>query len=293
MSLYNNIVSRTPLDKGWSGDKKYRVTADGGKYLLRISPIEKYEAKKDEYELTRLIDALGIPMCRPVEFGICEEGVYCLQSWIDGEDADAVIPQMSEREQYALGRQAGEILRKVHSLAAPQGLESWRLRFGGKAERELESYRACGLRFEGDGELAAYLKNNLALLDSRPQMMLHGDYGLSNLMCAGGRIYAIDFCPFYGDPWQDFEAIRWMVDGSRRFAVGTVDGYFDDVVPPQFWQLLKLYLCEGCFHNIVWSVNTRDKGQIGTTLRQIKEVQGWFDNMTKPVPTWYIGGKYE
>lgn len=44
MSVYQNIISKTSIDKGWSGDQKYcAVTADGVKYLLRISAIDRLE----------------------------------------------------------------------------------------------------------------------------------------------------------------------------------------------------------------------------------------------------------
>ena len=26
----------------------------------------------------------NVPMCLPIEFGICDEGVYSIQSWIEG-----------------------------------------------------------------------------------------------------------------------------------------------------------------------------------------------------------------
>ena len=39
MSIFDGIVFRTPVDKGWSGDRKYKaVTADGTAHVLRISP---------------------------------------------------------------------------------------------------------------------------------------------------------------------------------------------------------------------------------------------------------------
>lgn len=37
-------------------------------------------------------------MCRPVAFGTCDEGVYNLQTWIDGQDAEEVIPNASTEE---------------------------------------------------------------------------------------------------------------------------------------------------------------------------------------------------
>ena len=34
-------------------------------------------------------------MCQPIEFGTCEEGVYSIQSWIEGKDAEQIIPDCS------------------------------------------------------------------------------------------------------------------------------------------------------------------------------------------------------
>ena len=85
MCVYGKIVTRTPIDKGWSGDRKFcAITEDGQKYLLRISPMERLERKSREFENMKIVAALGIPMCQPVEFGSCEEGVYAIHSWIDG-----------------------------------------------------------------------------------------------------------------------------------------------------------------------------------------------------------------
>ena len=37
------FASKTLINKGWSGDKKYKVTtADGKTYLYRVSPAEQY-----------------------------------------------------------------------------------------------------------------------------------------------------------------------------------------------------------------------------------------------------------
>ena len=63
MSVYNTIVSRSSIDKGWSGDEKYcAVTADGQKYLLRISSVDRLERKCREYEKMCEVVQLGIPM---------------------------------------------------------------------------------------------------------------------------------------------------------------------------------------------------------------------------------------
>ncbi len=46
-------------------------------------------------------------MCQPIEFGTCEDGVYSIQSWIDGEDAEQVMSGYSDTEQYVYGLEAG------------------------------------------------------------------------------------------------------------------------------------------------------------------------------------------
>ena len=95
MGVYQRIISRISIDKGWSGERKYcATTEEGQKYLLRISAIDRLERKHREYEKMSEVAQLGIPMCLPMEFGICEEGAYSIQSWIDGEDAEEKIMAM-------------------------------------------------------------------------------------------------------------------------------------------------------------------------------------------------------
>ena len=89
----------TKIEKGWSHEQKYKVTAEDGKdYLLRITPIERYEQKKAEFENMQRVSAMGVPMCQPIEFGTCDEGVYSLQSWIEGKDAEEMIPSLSKKK---------------------------------------------------------------------------------------------------------------------------------------------------------------------------------------------------
>jgi len=85
------------------------------------------------------VAALSIPMCKPVEFGTCPNGVYSLQSWIDGEDLETILPLLPETEQYVLGLKSGEIIRKMHSIPAPDTQEEWAARFNRKTEDEFFS----------------------------------------------------------------------------------------------------------------------------------------------------------
>ena len=65
------------------------------------------------------VSQLDVPMCLPVEFGICDEGVYSIQSWIDGVDAEDAMMAMRSEQQYSYGLDAGRILALIHTIPAP------------------------------------------------------------------------------------------------------------------------------------------------------------------------------
>lgn len=82
-----SFIEKKPIQKGWSCDSKYCVTAaDGTKYLMRITPHEKSASRENMFRMQQKVAELGVPMCRPVAFGTCDEGVYNLQTWIDGQE---------------------------------------------------------------------------------------------------------------------------------------------------------------------------------------------------------------
>lgn len=77
------LISKEPINKGWSCDKKYCVTADDGvKYLLRMTPEEKSENRVEMFRMMQQLAALDVSMCKPVEFGKCNQGVYIIESWV-------------------------------------------------------------------------------------------------------------------------------------------------------------------------------------------------------------------
>jgi serine/threonine-protein kinase len=282
-----------PISKGWSEDKKYCVTtADGTKLLLRITPISRYETRKALFEMLQQVAATGIPMCQPVEFGTCSDGVYALHSWIDGEDLEEALPLFSETEQYVLGLQSGEILRKIHTIPAPAEQEVWAVRFNRKTDNKIQKYRECGLRFEGDDKVIDYIEANRHLLESRPQCFQHGDYHVGNMMLENGGLKIIDFDRYdFGDPWEEFNRIVWSASASPYFATGQLRGYFGGEPPMEFFRLLAFYISSNTLSSIYWAIPF-GQGEIDTMMKQSQDVQKWYDNMRNHVPTWYLKDFY-
>ena len=290
---FDKYIKIEPITKGWSEDKKYCVTKENGtKYLLRVTPISRYETRKSLYEMLKQVVALDIPMCVPVEFGTCSGGVYSLQSWINGEDLETVLPKLSETQAYALGLKAGEILRKIHSIPAPETQEDWEVRFNRKTDTKIEMYKNCGLRLDGDEHILKYIKKNRHLLKNRPQCFQHDDYHVGNMMVENGELVIIDFdrCDF-GDPWEEFNRIVFSATASPHFATGQVRGYFGGEPPREFFELLTFYFCVNMLASLPWAIPF-GQADIDNMMKLSQDVLAWHDNMSNPVPTWYLKDFY-
>ncbi len=284
-----NFATKEPINKGWSKDKKYCVTDENGtRYLLRVSDIAQLDAKRSEFDMMKQVAALGVPMCLPIEFGVCEDGVYSIQSWIDGEDAEEVIDGYSDTRQYAYGLEAGRILRKIHSIPAPPTVEDWERRFNRKMDNKIKKYTECPLKYDNGQAFIDFIGENRNLLKNRPQTYQHGDYHIGNMMTGNdGKLYIIDFNRNdFGDPWEEFNRIVWCAGKSPLFASGMVNGYFENAVPLAFWKLLALYIASNTLSSLYWAIPFGE-GEIATMRNQAKEVLTWYEGMKNPIPTWY------
>ena len=293
---YSTFKEIEPVNKGWSEDKKYYIeTAAGGKLLLRVADISQYERKKTEFEMMKQVAALGVPMSQPLDFGICDNGksVYSLLTWCDGEDVEIDLPRLTETEQYVLGIKSGEILKKIHSIPAPKELEEWSTHFNRKTNYRLERYKACSIKFDGDNKIIDYIENNRYLLSGRPQCFHHGDYHVGNMIISpDNELSIIDFNRWdFGDPWEEFNRIVWSAAVSPHFATGQIRGYFGGEPPIEFFKLLAFYISSNTISSIYWAIPFGDE-EIATMKNQAKDVLSWFDNMSNPVPTWYLKDFY-
>lgn len=288
--ILESIVNKSPIVKGWSGDQKYcAVTADGTKYLLRVSSIDRLERKRREYEKMSEVSQLDIPMCLPVEFGICDEGAYSIQSWIDGVDAEDAMMAMCPEQQYSYGLDAGRILASIHTIPAPANAPDWEIRFNAKIDRRIAMYENCELKYDSGGDLfLAYLTRNRHLLKDRPQSYQHGDYHIGNMMIdSHGVLTIIDFDrDDFGDPWEEFNRVVWCAQTAPAFAAGMVDAYFGGNIPMEFWKLLAFYICSNTLGALPWAIPFGE-GQIQVMRKQAAQVLEWYDGMKNVVPTWY------
>ncbi len=282
------IFEITPVLAGWSADEKYRVVTKDGVFLLRLSPEDQYERKLIEFQAMQKMAGLGVPMSRAIDMGRYEHGVYSLQEWIEGEDAEALIPTLPTNEQARLGKMAGGILKTIHSIPRSGEFEDWDTLFNRKIDKRIQTYLACPLKYEGDAFFFRAIERYRGLLKNRPQSCHHGDYHVGNMMIdRDGQLVLIDFDRLdFGDPWEEFNRLFWSVKASAIFAKALVDAYFDSLIPSCFWELFQLYISVNALSSLPWAIPFGDKD-----VSNMREMAGilldWYPKEDECIPTLY------
>lgn len=284
-----SIISK--IEKGWSKDMKYYIrNKDGQEFLLRVSEISELEKKSREYENLSKISGLNINMSMPLNFGVCSNNtkVFSLLSWVHGDDAEKVLPNLTKEEQYGLGVESGEILAKIHSLPIPEGLPNWSETFNKKIDRNINNYNNCNIKIPNGEKIIKYILDNRYLLNSRKQSIQHGDYHVGNLLVTkNNKIGVIDFNRYgFGDPWEEFNRISFSHSVSIPFTIGQIEGYFDRNVPNEFFKLLALYMGSNALASIPWSIPFGEK-EINVMLNNTNNMMEYFKDFNTVIPTWF------
>ena len=161
-----------------SGDRKYYIeTIEGKRLLLRIAEAANYETKKKDYDFLCRMNEAGLPVPKALEFGMCEAGnsVYMLLEWMEGEEAEKVVPNMAEEKQYGIGVNSGLILRKIHDNSIITGVkQDWYDRYFEVINPRIEAYKREGIPFDGAEEILSFIEENKYLLHGRKQCKQRG-----------------------------------------------------------------------------------------------------------------------
>jgi len=285
------------IEKGMSGDRKYYIETNAGKkLLLRITEVSGRETKKKDYDFLLSLNKAGLPVPKAIDFGVCEDGtsVYMLLEWMEGEEAEKVVPNMVKEKQYSIGVKSGQILRGIHENSVICDTEQdWYDRYFEVITPRIEAYKNEGIPFEGAEAILSFIEENKHLLHDRRQCRIHGDYHLGNLIINDkGELFVIDWQTVdfdgSGDPWVDF--INIGIE-HPAFAAGQIDGYFNNQVPEAFWRIWALYLAVSAITSIVWAKYFAPERLEGI-LELNRNVVNWYDGMNCVIPSWYREYKY-
>ncbi|HFU4203185.1 TPA: aminoglycoside phosphotransferase family protein [Streptococcus suis] len=282
-------MSRQPLTKGWSTDRKYKVQLEDGRFgLLRIAERPAYEVKRLEFQLVENLFGLGLPVAEPLSFWADDLSVYTLYEWVEGQDMNEVASELPDSVLYDLGCQAGQFLRTLHALPIDQSQRDWNSFYQAKIDSKIKAYQVASHSYPNGPAMIDFVHANRHLLEGRPISYHHGDFHTGNfLLGMDGKLKILDFDRYdIGDPWEEFNRFIFTADLSPAFARGQLDAYFEGVIPDDFWKLLALYVTVNSLGALAWAERV-DPEQIPLMREQAVKISEWYTDFTNIIPTWY------
>ncbi len=278
-----------PVTVGWSHDQKYKIETKAGSSLLRVSPADSYARKQEEFiQVARLNEESGA-FPSAVDHGVSPDGKDCFvrYEWIEGTEALAVFPSLTDEQQLQHGVNAGKLLRVIHDLPQTKVVDSYAI-ISAKMTVRRQQMKDLNLEFPGYETMLDFLERHLPLLKCAATTFQHGDFHLDNMLIdSEGRLRIIDFNRSnLGDPLEDFNQ---MFTFSRRdsipFARGQLVGYFGDTVPDSFYPHALCYILMNGAFGMVWSHQFGEK-EIAVQHELIAQIMSDFDELERVRPAW-------
>jgi aminoglycoside phosphotransferase (APT) family kinase protein len=287
------IISRIiPLEKGFSTDNKFILFVDAvPTYLLRVSHERETERRQREFEVLMQLKACGIPCSTPYHFKAFPEFGVCLSllGYLPGDCAEEALFTIDEIGQYVIGRQAGEILRRMHEVVTNPSSIDWPTLRADKYFRFLKIAAENDLVFNHQATVEQYVMMNQHLMQGRPVAFLHDDYHPGNLIILDRSLTGvIDFNRIdWGDPYHDFyKMAHFSAPRFPAFARGQVDGYFDGKAPDCFWPLYTLYVAMSLHSDLAWTQRFWPE-QLNGSHQRVIEICKTHDFRHGTTPQWY------
>lgn len=286
-SLWTSVQK---INKGWSKDMKFHVIdKEGHSFVLRTAKEEHKDRFKKEFQYIKALYEMGISTHKPMQVGVCYKDKYCFQllSYIEGDQAEILLPKMASKKQYALGRKMGEELQRLHSAFPISGV-NWEEQYNRKIDQYIKNYHNCIMK---DPLIDAYIKfvnDHRYLLKNRPVCQLHGDFHVGNIIIdPKDQPHMIDFNRMkLGDPWYEFNRIYFSFRVSPNFAKGLIEGYFAGEVPSAFFLYMKFYLLSIMIATLPWSIPFGED-DIAFAKKSIQTVYDTYDGLHRVRPKWY------
>ena len=279
---------KTLILKGYSEEMKYKVKADKN-YFLKISPLSFF--KKKELELKYILDLKNeMKFPKLVEIKYESDSILSLYEWIDGVDFREYVTQLTDKELYQYGIQAGEFLKNIHSISIEEYSDNWKEYYVQKSMKKIDSFRKTHIYFPEIETFIDYIHTHQYLLQDRPISLCHGDFHVGNMMVdfQTKELVIIDFGSIeIGDPIEEFNRMIWNAQLSEEFATGLINGYFNGKnIPDEFWKLMAYYMACDVVGSIPWAVNY-ENDQLITMLERAKLLLDWFDDFERMIPKFY------
>ena len=107
------------------------------------------------------------------------------------------------------------------------------------------------------------------------------------IITSDNKLGIIDFnrCSF-GDPWEEYDRFIFSWDNSIDFANGQIHGYFNNMVPDEFFRLMCFYNAINSLVSITWAIQFGET-EIKVSLSNIEKYYKAYNSYKNHIPDWY------
>ena len=150
------------IQKGYSEEKKYKVKADKN-YFLKISPLSFFKKKELELKYISVLEK-EVKFPKLIELRYESDSIHSLYEWIDGVDIRDYVTRLTGKELYQYGIQAGEFLKKIHSISIEEKSVNWEEYYAQKSMKKIDSFRKANINFPEIETFIDYIHTHQYLL---------------------------------------------------------------------------------------------------------------------------------
>lgn len=160
-----------------------------------------------------------------------------------------------------------------------------------KNSQLVEDFLSCGNSIPMQDKLLNIYNEKVFLMNNRPLAFCHGDFHLGNMVIQNDKIGISDVvnCSL-ADPYEEFKRGYWSVVESELFQTGMLNGYFNNNIPEEFFEILQLYSIESMMTRLLKAIN-KATFELISKLNDL-QIQ-WWGNFDYKRPTWYKGIIFE
>ncbi len=284
--IHEAFEKATLIEKGWSSDVKY-LCEDSmqTKYLVRIADIYKRSIKAKEFNHIKEALEFGLPVNEPINIEVDEQKIYTIYRWLEGVNAEVILPKLPVNKQYQLGVISGKYLQSMASLTTVD--MNWEEHFTQKINRKKAAYLDCGVTLPFQEQVLQFIDNHMHLLKDRPITFLHGDFHAGNFIIDENELKILDFNRYdYGDAIDEFNRMHFNSKISEPFACGMIDGYTNFNPSQTFFELMALYSAVNLISSIPWGLNYSEK-EFKNMIDFYYYIVDYYHEFDRVIPAWY------
>lgn len=259
---------------------RYKVVAEDEDYLVKLYPLENYDFFKK----------LALNIDNPIEKGNLDtEKVYEISSFYESIGLDEYLKSHKPEENYKLGKEFSNILKKIHSLS-PDQYTDWADIFTTRTNYLFYMHGVNDNIGDDDYILIDYINANKHLTKNIRQRYIINKINYESILVDEQGEIIISDLDFkkVGDRVYDFSRLNKFYLHSPDFIKGLYDGYFDkEKASGKFFRLLALYQAYSILKSMV---DLREGKKARYSEEDIKQLLNIYDNFNTDVPNWIKEG---